>query len=147
MTRARDVSKIFTTAASISDLDSRIVISSASPSSSNTNGRLWIDTSSASAPVMQIFGSSSFRIPKLTQQKATGGDITTSGAYTIHTFLSSGIFLANVSLDVEYLVVAGGGAGGAGDRGGGGGAGGLRNSTMSVEPCANRSTQSETQNQ
>ena len=57
---------------------------------------------------------------------ATGGTITTSGSYTIHTFLSSGNFVVNgvVAKNMEYLIVAGGGGGGA-NGGGGGGAGGL----------------------
>jgi hypothetical protein len=48
---------------------------------------------------------------------ATGGTVTTSGGYTIHTFTGSGTFaLANplIGFQVEYLVVAGGGAGGKG---------------------------------
>ena len=62
---------------------------------------------------------------------ATGGTVTTSGDFKIHTFTSSGTFevttLGNSagSNTVEYLVVAGGGGGGS-DHGGGGGAGGLR---------------------
>ena len=61
----------------------------------------------------------------------TGGTITTSGDFKIHTFTSSGTFevttMGNAagSNTVEYLVVAGGGGGGA-DHGGGGGAGGMR---------------------
>lgn len=55
---------------------------------------------------------------------ATGGTITTSGSYKIHTFTSSGTFQITAgSSTIESLVVAGGGAGGA--NGGGGGAGGL----------------------
>ena len=56
---------------------------------------------------------------------ATGGAITTSGGYKIHTFVSSGTFavseLGNTDANkkVEFLVVAGGGGGG------------LRNSTAS----------------
>jgi hypothetical protein len=57
---------------------------------------------------------------------ASGGVITTSGGYTIHTFNTSGTFVPNRTLDVEYLVVAGGGGGGR--YGGGGGAGGYRSS-------------------
>ena len=62
----------------------------------------------------------------------SGGTITTSGDYRIHTFTSSGTFVNTIaSLSVEYLVIAGGGGGGTGDtgaaaRGGGGGAGGYR---------------------
>ncbi len=60
---------------------------------------------------------------------ATGGTITTSGGYTIHTFTGSGTFTPTGSGQVEYLVVAGGGGGGGGWYAGGGGAGGYRNST------------------
>lgn len=56
---------------------------------------------------------------------ATGGTITTSGDYTIHTFTSDGTFRPLHAGNVDYLVVAGGGAGGAGYYGGGGGGGGL----------------------
>ena len=62
----------------------------------------------------------------------SGGTVTTSGNYRIHTFTSSGTFVNTIaSLSVEYLVIAGGGAGGVGDAnanayGGGGGAGGYR---------------------
>ncbi|MBW2675518.1 MAG: hypothetical protein JRD89_19265, partial [Deltaproteobacteria bacterium] len=59
---------------------------------------------------------------------ATGGTITYSGGYTIHTFLSSETFTPNTSMNVEYLVVAGGGSGG-NSVGGGGGAGGFRTGT------------------
>ena len=62
---------------------------------------------------------------------ATGGTVTTSGSYKIHTFTSSGSFSltsnpANKSFEV--LLVAGGGGGGA-RSGGGGGAGGVIYST------------------
>lgn len=62
----------------------------------------------------------------------SGGTVTTSGNYRIHTFTSSGTFTNTVSnLSVEYLVIAGGGSGGIADTGavaygGGGGAGGYR---------------------
>jgi hypothetical protein len=62
---------------------------------------------------------------------ATGGTITTSGDFKIHTFTSSGTFTVTSagnacgSNSVSYMVVAGGGAGG-GSIGGGGGAGGFR---------------------
>lgn len=70
---------------------------------------------------------------------ATGGTITTSGDFKIHTFNSSGTFTVTDagnplgSNTVDYLVVAGGGGGGssqsAGARGAGGaGAGGYRES-------------------
>jgi len=69
---------------------------------------------------------------------ATGGTITTSGDFKIHTFTSSGTFTVTApgtsdgSNTVDYLVVAGGGGGagfgGCGLGGGGGGAGGYRES-------------------
>jgi hypothetical protein len=54
----------------------------------------------------------------------TGGIVTTSGTYRIHTFLADGTFAATGTLAVDYLLVAGGGGGGSGD-GAGGGAGGV----------------------
>ena len=78
--------------------------------------------------------------------EATGGTITTSGNFKIHTFTGDGCFVvsnagcSSGSNTVDYLVVAGGGSGsakGPGDAGGGGGAGGFRysNSTFPVA-CA-----------
>jgi len=63
--------------------------------------------------------------------KATGGDITYDGSYVYHTFRQSGTFTPSQNLNVDYLVVAGGGSGGAGKGGvgaGGGGAGGFKTS-------------------
>ena len=67
---------------------------------------------------------------------ATGGTITTSGDYKIHTFTGPGTFtvcaVASCASQniVSYMVVGGGGSGGrggaGGDGGGGGGAGGFR---------------------
>ena len=62
---------------------------------------------------------------------ATGGTITQSGNFKIHTFTGPGTFtVSNISATpanniVSYMVVAGGGAGGS-SEGGGGGAGGFR---------------------
>ena len=64
---------------------------------------------------------------------ATGGTITCSGDYRIHTFTGPGTFCVSCagntggSNTVDYLVIAGGGSGGS-DYGGGGGAGGYRES-------------------
>jgi len=63
--------------------------------------------------------------------KATGGIISRSGDYWVHTFTSSGTFTPTRDLtNVEYLVVAGGGGGGGSDAiaHGAGGAGGYRSS-------------------
>jgi hypothetical protein len=73
---------------------------------------------------------------------ASGGTKTTSGAYTIHTFNSSGTFSGNGAKAVEYIVLAGGGGGGQGFYGGGGGAGGYR-SSVSGE-ASGRGTSAET---
>ena len=76
--------------------------------------------------------------------QATGGTITTSGNFKIHTFTGDGCFvvsgLGNSSgggSKVSYVVVAGGGSGGGGDNGvraGGGGAGGYREGKVSTDP-------------
>jgi hypothetical protein len=56
----------------------------------------------------------------------TGGTISNSGGYRIHTFTSSGTFTNTIAnLSVQYLVIAGGGGSGR-QHGGGGGAGGYR---------------------
>jgi len=83
---------------------------------------------------------------------ATGGTITTSGDYKIHTFTSSGTFTVTSagnacgSNTVDYMVVAGGAGGSttsvAAVAGGGGGAGGFRESVPSpaawtASPLAN----------
>src|SRR6056300_356855 len=67
---------------------------------------------------------------------ATGGTVTTSGDYKIHTFTGDGCFVVSQGNSgpgtaVDYVVVAGGGGGGSGSTdsqwgGGGGGAGGYR---------------------
>jgi len=63
---------------------------------------------------------------------ATGGTITCSGDFRIHTFTGPGTFTvcsvgnACGSNELSYMVVAGGGGGGGYARGGGGGAGGFR---------------------
>jgi hypothetical protein len=75
---------------------------------------------------------SSNGISKTAQGLPTGGTITTSGSYRIHTFTSSSSFVVPSGLslsNVEYLVVAGGG-GGAHGAAGGGGAGGYRSSVV-----------------
>ena len=72
---------------------------------------------------------------------ATGGTITTSGDYRIHTFTGDGSFAVTTAPtpgnnNVSYIVVAGGGAGGKGGgrSAGGGGAGGFREGTLSSDP-------------
>ena len=83
---------------------------------------------------------------------ATGGTITESGNYKIHSFTGDGNFIVSAAGNspenplggpnaVSYLVVAGGGGGGVG-QGGGGGAGGFRegrepSDSYSVSPLNN----------
>jgi hypothetical protein len=77
---------------------------------------------------------------------ATGGTITTSGDFKIHTFTGPGTFtVCSVgnpagSNSVDYLVTAGGGGGGGAQAfscaaGGGGGAGGFRESSGAASGC------------
>lgn len=65
---------------------------------------------------------------------ASGGSVTTSGPWTIHTFTSNGTFNPGPCVSqVEYLIVGGGGGGGDGNAGGGaGGAGGFVEGVVSV---------------
>ena len=77
---------------------------------------------------------------------ASGGTITTSGDFKIHTFTSDGTFTINSAPtapnnNVSYMVVAGGGAGGPNQgpsgssaTGGGGGAGGFREGETPAAP-------------
>ena len=91
----------------------------------------WITITSAneSAPVLN----------QTAYVTATGGTITTSGDYKIHTFLSDANFIVSCggtpsgNNQISYLVVAGGGGAGH-DGGGGGGAGGFREGKCSNDP-------------
>jgi len=72
---------------------------------------------------------------------ATGGTITTSGDYKIHTFTGDGCFVVSCAglgpsayTTADYIVVAGGGGGGS-VNGGGGGAGGYRESSGTATGC------------
>jgi hypothetical protein len=87
----------------------------------------WVSTGAAKAS--DITETPTFTI-------ATGGTITTSGDYKIHTFTGPGTFCVSQvgngptnplggPTAVSYMVIAGGGSTG-GDRAGGGGAGGFR---------------------
>lgn len=95
-------------------------------------------SSKAAGTVIRIFissseGTSFSSVSKTVAAGPTGGTITTSGSYRIHTFTSSGTFTipSGVTLtNVESLIIAGGGgganSGGGGTAGAGGGAGGYR---------------------
>ena len=82
---------------------------------------------------------SSNGVTKTVQGLPTGGTITTSGSYRIHTFTASSnlVVPSGFSATAEYLVVAGGGGGGGGANAtwhgaGGGGAGGLLTGSTSI---------------
>ena len=66
----------------------------------------------------------------------TGGTLTTSGAYSIRTFTTSGTLgISGGNLQIEYLVVGGGGGGSGGVSGvyfGGGGGSGVARSASSI---------------
>ena len=81
-------------------------------------------------------GSTSSGVNKTALALPSGGNISTSGGYRIHTFNSSGTFVNTIpSLSTEYLIVAGGGGGGA-QTGGGGGAGGMRTGTSTLSAAS-----------
>ena len=83
-----------------------------------------------------VMGESGGYDTKVTVVEATGGTVTTSGDFKIHTFTGDGCFTVSTlsplsPAKVDYLVVAGGGA--SGDFfGAGGGAGGFRESKDST---------------
>ena len=144
MGRTRDTSKIFTTVENIDvtdQLNSLISVGSASPS---TDTKIWIDTTTASAPIIKTFSDSLWRGSRLSNLDspivATGGSISTISqngtSYKVHTFTSTSNFnIVSGEGIVEYLVLAGGGAGGGsnqdvtGNTGGGGAGGYLEGST------------------
>lgn len=87
-------------------------------------GPLWMAGSTAS-----LYGISN--VNNL-YPKATGGIITTDGAYVYHTFAGNGTFTPISTMSVDYLVVGGGGGGGSTNGGGGGAGGYLTGSSFSV---------------
>ena len=73
---------------------------------------------------------------------ATGGTITESGNFKIHTFTGPGTFCVSVTgnpaggpTNVDYMVVGGAGGAGGGEGTGGGGAGGFRESSGATSGC------------
>lgn len=93
--------------------------------SSNTTYSFDVNaTDGANSSISRSFSISVTAVP-------SGGTITTSGSYRIHTFTGSGTFTTPNAISAEYLVVAGGAAGGSG-LAGGGGAGGFRTNVGSA---------------
>lgn len=111
-------------------------ISTGTGSGTEANVNVWRSTSPitsislitstgtySSGSIFNLYGLSKENI---TTTKASGGDdVYSDGTYWYHVFKSSGTFTPAQSLNVDYLVVGGGGAGGT-NIGGGGGAGGAR---------------------
>ena len=79
------------------------------PNSLFVNDKVGIGTTN---PGSTLDVNGSFRVVSTNPMSATGGTITNSSGYTIHTFTSNGTFTPNGAGNVEYLVVAGGGGGG-----------------------------------
>jgi len=109
---------------------------SATAPSSPAAGDMWFDTTSG-VNAMKVYDGTAWD-QLSTKFTATGGTVTTGTIggtlYKIHTFLSSGTFVADASGSVEYLVVAAGGGGGGA---GGGGAGGLLTNLSSTKLSVN----------
>lgn len=103
-----------------------VITKSATAPSSPSNGDFWYNTDTTS---FYFYDGSAWQLIKQSFA-ATGGSVTESQGYRIHTFTSSGTFtVTKGQAEVEYVVIGGGGAGGA-DDGGGGGAGGYRSSVQ-----------------
>jgi hypothetical protein len=98
---------------------------SATAPSSPAAGDMWFDSTSG-INAMKVYNGTAWKFMSDPPFSATGGTITTSGGYKIHTFTSSGTFTASTAGTVEYLIVAGGGGGA---EYGGGGAGGFLTAT------------------
>jgi len=108
----------------------------------STTGHIWVNYSSGNVYVCTVntsganvwtnVGKGTDDVLPVSAPTATGGTVTTSGDYKIHTFTSSGTFAvsdagAGNNGGIDYIVVSGGAGGGGGNdgQGGGGGAGGL----------------------
>jgi len=95
---------------------------------SNTTYTFTINASDGLNVIPRTFSITSAILP-------TGGTVTTSGSYRIHTFTANGTFtVPAVSRPIEYLIVAGGGAGGSAFGGGGGAGGLLYSSSYTIAP-------------
>ena len=108
--------------ASLTGID--FVTKSATAPTSPAAGDLWMDTSSG---VMKVYSGTAWD-QMSNKFTASGGTITVSGAYKVHTFTSSGSFTVDSTGIVDVLIV-GGGASGGGRHGGGGGGGGVMHIT------------------
>ena len=106
-------------------------------SSTPQSGSLWFNTNTGTLEVYSGASGNGWTSVGNTPTPitATGGIITTTGNYTVHTFTSSADFTVDIGDtegEVEYLIVAGGGAGGSGRHSGAGGAGGMLTGTTTL---------------
>ena len=101
---------------------------------------VYMDTTKGWTPIQN--STQSALAADTTYISATGGTVTESGDYKIHTFTGDGCFVVSAlgsgtplaPNTVDYLVIAGGGGGGT-NHGGGGGAGGWRASDGTNSGC------------
>ena len=118
--------------ASLTNLPSDVIVSATAPSNPS-QGALWFNSSASTVSSVRtkslaVYNNTEWKEIDNVAFSGTGGTITTSGDYKIHTFTSSGTFTPNMAGTVEYLVIAGGGGAGR-NGGGGGGAGGYLTAT------------------
>jgi hypothetical protein len=109
-----------------SDLGGGATVSTTAPSSPS-QGDMWFNSTTG---VTAMYVWSGTQWDQMSNKfSATGGTVTTYSAgglnYKIHTFTSSGTFVADAAGVVDILMVAGGGGGGGHANPGGAGAGGL----------------------
>jgi len=112
-----------------------LVATSVVPYGTSTDFRVRLRRDSATGTVLATSNSLIINDAALSLMSATGGNVTILPGYKLHTYNTSGTFnvtsIGTTSGNIEYLVVAGGGAGGQnktiiGWPGGGGGGGGYR---------------------
>ena len=128
------------TAEKIADGAVSVVAVQTTAPSSPAEGDIWFNSSASTVSGIVSKAMANYSGSKWEQMSnrfsATGGTVTTYGAYTVHTFTSSGTFAIDGGAgDVDMLIVAGGGGGGAStaDAAGGGAGGVLVASALSQE--------------
>ena len=103
-----------------SGVDRQVTVTPSSDTAATVTTPAALDSAVSSGDTVTVKvtnsdGSSSSGVDITVLVLPSGGTVTTSGSYRIHTFTSSGTFTNTLSLtNVEYLVIAGGGAGAAG---------------------------------
>jgi len=112
---------------------------------------IYLNQTAGTTPDSALVGYGGYDTVEPAFISATGGTVTESGDFKIHTFTGDGCFVVSCggnaagSNSVDYLVVAGGGGGGGpqgGGSSGGGGAGGYREGYNTGSYCASPLTTS-----